>query len=202
MKVYNIKPNTMTNEITEEIDQKLENIYTYILTKKNTYKFNLSHLPEINDYTTNILEAIHFDEIFKELNKKTHNCIYWFELKDEQKCLELNTLLDNNREKLSDQYRVIPPKNKNQDSNVLYVGIRRGGVRKRDQLSNLSGRIVQHLGYYERGSTQGLQLVHWCKGLDFDINLNVVELENLPNDYLNVVEKILSYHLKPLCGRH
>ena len=116
--------------------------------------------------------------------------------------MELNTLLDNNREKLSNQYRVIPPKNKNQDSNVLYVGIRRGGVRKRDQLSNLSGRIVQHLGYYERGSTQGLQLVHWCKGLDFDINLNVVELENLPNDYLNVVEKILSYHLKPLCGRH
>lgn len=176
-----------------------DSIEFLILSKKLIYKFNLLNLPDV---ATNILDADDFREIFIELNKKTKSCIYWFELENEQKCLEIISHLNSRREVLKSKSRVIPPKNANKNSKVLYLGIRRGGVRKRDNFTNISGRIVQHLGYYEKGSTQGLQLVHWCKGQNFEIKLNVVELENLPNDYLNVVEKILSYHLRPLCGKH
>lgn len=194
--------NIMKNTVSIEISERLDRIFDFILSQKSTYKFNLSNLPDLNNYTTNILDSEFFREIFNDLNKKTKNCIYWFELQNEQECTDLISILNINREFLRENFRVVPPKNKNQNSKVLYLGIRRGGIRKKDNLTNISGRIVQHLGYYVKGSTQGLQLVHWCKGVDMHINLNVVELDNLPNDYLNVAEKILSYHLKPMCGKH
>ncbi len=192
----------MENTVLIEINEKLDKIFYFILNKKSIYKFNLLNLPDTNNFSTNILDTEIFREIFNELNKKSNNCIYWFELQNEQDCSDLILRLENNREFLKENFRVIPPKNKNQNSKILYLGIRRGGIRKKDHLTNISGRIVQHLGYYHKGSTQGLQLVHWCKGIDLNVNLNVVELEDLPNDYLNVVEKILSYHLKPMCGKH
>lgn len=192
----------MKNTVSIEINERLDRIFDFILSQKSTYKFNLSNLPDTNNYSTNILDSGTFREIFDDLNKKRKNCIYWFELQNEQECDALILRLNNKREFLKNNFRVIPPKNKNQNSKILYLGIRRGGIRKKDNLTNISGRIVQHLGYYVKGSTQGLQLVHWCKGIDLNINLNVVELEDLPNDYLNVVKKILSYHLKPMCGKH
>src|SRR5690606_5974724 len=124
------------------------------------------------------------------------HCVYWFEIKTMELASELNTLLDNNRNELNLNKRLVPVINKNTDSNILYVGIRRGGKRKYDGLSNIAGRIIQHLGYYVKGSTQGLQLIHWTNKADLDIKLNVVEFKDLPNIYLNVVEKLIAHKLK------
>jgi hypothetical protein len=185
-----------------EINSKLDEIYNFILSKKEKFVFNLKNLPEINDYKTDILKDLHFKDIFISLNTKLNNCIYWFELQDENKCQQLVNRLKDNMGYLATIQRVVPPINKNNSSKILYLGIRRGRVRKRDNLTSISGRMVHHLGYYIKGSTQGLQLAHWAKNYDEKITLNIVELKNLPNEYLNVCEKILSYHMKPMCGRH
>jgi len=187
----------------KNIKTNLEKIGEKIIEKSKVYKFKTSDLPEHNNFMTDIRHASPiFEKIFKELDLKTNNCIYWFDLVNNENAKEINSLLDIKREELKKNKRVIPPKNINVNSKTLYVGIRRGGVRRRDKLSNISGRIIQHLGYYEKGSTQGLQLVHWANQANKTIFLNVVELINIPNEYLNAIENIVAYKLKPLCGKH
>jgi len=188
--------------MTNEIITKFGKIGSEIIELAEVYEFKTSDLPEINDFKTDIRIDPNFSRIFEELNLKTNNCIYWFNFESERKAAKINLLLDNNREELKDKFRVIPPPNKNENSKTLYVGIRRGGVRKRDKLTNISGRMIQHLGYYDKGSTQGLQLVHWANKANASIFLHVVELVDLPDTYLNVIEGIVAYKLKPLCGKH
>ncbi|WP_422104632.1 hypothetical protein [Winogradskyella sp.] len=144
-----------------------------------------------------------FRYFFEELDLKKNHCLYWFELESNDKANALNILLNNyRREKGIKHNRVVPATNKNENSNVLYVGIRRGALKPKIP-TNIVGRINQHLGYYKVTSTQGLQLVHYARGLDFEITLNVVEFEGLDNPiYLNIIEKMMADKLKPLCGRH
>lgn len=172
---------------------------------KNTYNFyfNLNDLPDIDNYNLDIRQHGKFQKLFKELNAKQRNCLYWFELDTPEICQNLKNKLDDSRENLKISERTVPVKNKNFDSSVLYVGIRRGGVRKRDGLSTLAGRIIIHLGYYPAGSTQGLQLVHWAVGTGYNIKLRVIQFEeNFPNAYLEAFEKIIAHKLRPLCGKH
>ncbi|MBK0368665.1 hypothetical protein [Flavobacterium agrisoli] len=184
------------------LSEKFERIAQDVINEAEIYSFNIKDLPHINNYQTDIRSDLNFIEIFSELNKKIHNCLYWFEVETPDKCGKLKDLLDTNRENLKLNLRTVPSKNNNCNSNVLYVGIRRGGIRKRDQLSNIAGRISIHLGYYVKGSTQGLQLIHWSNKLDCVVKLHVVEFNDLPNDYLNTIEKIIAFKLKPLCGKH
>jgi hypothetical protein len=192
----------MKNEVITEINEKFDDVSKYIINKAIQCSFKLNDLPDVNNYHTNILIQDGFSHIFNILNTIQKNCIYWFELENQEDCALLVERLNKNRTQLKENKRVVPPQNTNRCSNILYLGIRRGGFRKKDGLTKISSRIVHHLGYYYKGETQGLQLVHWCRGLDITIKLNFVELDGLPNDYLNVAEKILSYHLKPLCGKH
>lgn len=69
---------------------------------------------------------------------------------------------------------------------------------QRDQLTNIEGRIAIHLGYYAKGSTRGLQLSHWRGDSNCTVNLKVVEFIGLPDDYVNTIEKITAYKLKPI----
>ncbi len=182
------------------IDQ-FEKIAKTIIEKSEIFKFNTNQLPDINNFTTDILADNSFRGMFILLNKKPSHCLYWFSLQSKETAKKLNDLLNDCRESLSRPLRAVPPKNKNTWSNVLYVGIRKGGVRKRDKLTNISGRIVHHLGYY-KGATRGLQFVHWAKDKNFEIELHIIEFKDLPDEYLNVIESIVSYSLKPLCGKH
>lgn len=184
------------------LTQKFDLLAQEVINEAETYGFNIKNLPHVNDYQTDIRSDLNFSQMFTELNKKICSCLYWFEVETLGKCSDLRDLLDQNRELLKSNARTVPARNNNNDSNILYVGIRRGGIRKRDQLTNIAGRIAIHMGYYVKGSTQGLQLIHWSNNLDCKINLKVVEFENLPNDYLNTIEKIVAYKLKPLCGKH
>src|SRR5690554_3963317 len=184
------------------LKEKFEKLAEKVTKEAEVINFKLKDLPDVNNYQTDIRKQLNFDKIFENLNTKINNCIYWFETDTSDNCHSLQVLLNNNREMLNLNARTVPVKNTNINTNVLYVGIRRGGQRKKDKLSNISGRIIIHLGYYDKGSTQGLQLIHWAKNVDCKINLKVVEFEDLPNDYLNTIEKIIAFKLKPMCGKH
>lgn len=146
-----------------------------------------------------------FIDIITQLNVFKKPCLYWFEADDRAAAKHFISSLDAFRagQELDTHRRIVPTVNMNLrsgvDTQVLYVGKRNGGYRKKDGLSNIAGRINIHLGYYKVGTTQGLQLAHWSK---HKINLNVLELPDHAAEYLPVLEKLLAQKLKPLCGRH
>lgn len=126
--------------------------------KPYSFTFNTNQLPE-----RKVWEDINFIELFQNLHHKGGSCLYWFALESPEVGKVVKDSIENKRNWSKSEKRVIPAKNKNNNSKVLYVGIRRGGRRKRDNLPNISGRIIQHLGHYEVGSTQSLQLKYWAK---------------------------------------
>ncbi len=186
----------------------LELISAKVITEKSerfSRTFKIKNLPNHDKF--NVDANTHEDSryIFTELDKIECDCLYWFTLETKEQAKELNSLLNKYRKKNkkgSKDYRCVPATSKNIDSEVLYVGIRRGGVTKKWNLTNITGRINQHLGYYYKGSTQGLQLIHFAKNCDFDITINVVKIESPHSMYLNIIEKIVAEELRPLCGRH
>ena len=187
----------MTNDILLHFEQ----VTHMILDRPYHFSFRLNQLPKFNNDEMDIRKEPPFQDLFTALDKKEHHCLYWFELPTLAIATQLNTLLDESRPQLKGK-RLVPATNKNTDSNVLYVGIRRGGKRKYDGLTNISGRIIQHLGYYKKGSTQGLQFVHWAAQQKYPITLKVVEFPDLPNKFLNIAEHLIAHKLRPLCGRH
>lgn len=187
----------------ESIIKHIQSI-SEIVTDSHVYSFpfNLSELPPHNDFQLDIRKHGRFVDLFSTLNEKKMYCLYWFTCDSNVHATTLMDSLNVKRETLIGTWTV-PPKNDNKDSNVIYVGVRQGGVRKRDDLSNLSGRIIQHLGYYKKGRTGALHLLQWCAEQDMNITLNVMEIGNPPHpQYLYIIEKLAAITLKPLCGKH
>lgn len=137
--------------------------------------------------------------IILDLNAYNKPCLYWFSTQENETSSILMNHLNAFRETGKKLNRTFPAKNRNSNSNIIYVGKRNAGVRRRDNLTNIAGRIAIHLGYYEKGSTQGLQLAYWAK---YHLTLNVMVLPIEAADYLDILEKLLAKTLKPLCGRH
>lgn len=195
------------NEIAK-IDDVFESISNDIVNKKMDFyseSFNIKDLPNNNGFKVHPNTLPEFNYLFRPLDKKNNDCLYWFELETVEKAIELNNIL--NKYRLSNikgnaEYRNIPATNSNEMSNVLYVGIRRKSKSKNPNLTNIVGRINQHLGYYKNQNTQGLQLIHFAENCDFKLKLNVVEVISSNDIYLNIIEKKVANKLKPLCGRH
>ena len=201
------------------ITQQFDTIVDEIIKRKNDdsiyhkIQFNTNQLIDHNNYKIFPNSDNRLNHLFTSLNTVRNHCLYWFELECAEKAIELNKLLNLYRfqkDKIPN-YKTVPATNSNENSNVLYVGIRQGGARvdKKDKagniilgLTNIVGRINQHLGYYKVASTQGLQLYEYAKGLDFNITIKVIELEGLETKYLNIIEKLVAKELKPLSGRH
>jgi hypothetical protein len=179
-------------EIEETIKKGLKNL--------SSYPINLSNL---NDNFTN--------ELSGELRKKENNCLYWFETKNEEDAEYLVQLLEEERESLKkggsseEKQRVIPPRNGNSNSSVLYVGVRQGGKPKKNGETHIEDRVKQHLGLYEKGSTQGLQLKYWAENKvnkDKKMTLKIMELDIKEVQHLYIIEKLFAIKLKPLLGKH
>lgn len=181
--------------------------------KLKPYSFNLKELPFHDNYNINIRKYKTFESIFESLNNKTNDCIYWFSTESVNQAIMLKNELNKKRESLKDvpDSRKVPVDNNNKNSKVLYLGVKKGGCRqytvknrKRvpDKLSFIAGRIIHHLGFYIKGSTQGLQLVHWAKDFDINITLNVLELNEKNSPYLYIIEKMYAIKLKPVLGKH
>lgn len=171
----------------KQIEKSIEDSY------KTISKFNIN----LCDLENN------FYEICAELIKKHNNCLYWFETENNIAAEELVNILELKRESLKQKLRVLPPKNSNLNSNVIYLGVRQGGKpRKRDGGTNISGRIYHHFGLYHVGSTQGLQLKYWANQQKTNLTLNILELKLENINHLYIIEKMFSIELRPLLGRH
>ncbi|MDB4292889.1 hypothetical protein N9954_05725 [Maribacter sp.] len=197
----------ITNK-TSKIDDIFKPIVNDIVTKKSidySESFNIKDLPDNDGFRIHPNTLPEFDCLYRPLDKKNKDCLYWFELESIEKAIELNNILNTYRlsnKKGNVDYRNIPATNKNETSNVLYVGIRRKSKANKPRITSIVGRINQHLGYYKNQNTQGLQLIHFAKNCDFKVTLNVVEIISENDIYLNIIEKKVADKLKPLCGRH
>ena len=187
---------------TVKIQCQLNKLAKKIIKNAEKFSFDLRELPDLSSGSVSIREPGPLKIFFEKLDKKTEDCLYWFEVDDIEMGNHLQKLLNEKRSYLKEIGRKVPIKSKYVDSNILYVGARHGGLTVRYNLSNLSARIREHLGYYKVGTSQGLQLAHWARNVDCKVILNVVEFDNLPEEYLTMIEKIVAYKLKPLCGIH
>lgn len=168
------------------------------------FTFHSYELPDYLYYLTDIREDEKFINHFKKLNSFKGHCLYWFELSINEDAIKLMSLLNDKMDSLWEREldkMKVPVDNLN--SPILYVGVRQGGrPRMKDGLTNISGRIIQHLGYYIKGSTQGLQLIHWAREANVDIKINVIHFGGIQKKYLYILEKLFALELKPLCGKH
>lgn len=165
--------------------------------------FNTQQLPPINNFSTDIRQEAAFKNMFELLNTKKGYCIYWFECETPEIAFELVNTFTGKLRYLASAERTVPPVNGNSNSKVLYVGVRQGGFRQKDGLTHISGRMIQHLGYYKKGSTGAIQLVHWVdNSKPIQLTLNVIELDLQEKEYLYIIEKLFAISLKPLLGKH
>lgn len=181
-------------------NKSFESIGKHIAKEADSFTFNTSDLPHHKGFKTEIVLDSKFTPLFKLLARVDTNAVYWFEADSNLEANKLVAEFERIRDGLHKR-RTLPPKNKNENSPVLYVGKRQGG-KKKDGWTHISGRMVQHLGYYPVGSTQGLQLIHWAKNLKVKITIRVYQFEGVSNGNLKAIENILSDSLKPLLGRH
>lgn len=188
------------DEFKEELD-KIE--FDYF-----NFDFNTSDLPNIIDYTykNDIRKHPELKEMFDTLDSIKTNCLYWFSVKNLEEAKILKEIISNKKTELWHEdktiCRILPARNVNSESTIIYVGVRKGSKAKKQKITHISGRIVQHLGYYKEGRTQGLQLAYYTNSLNIDLTLHIYSLINCPDEYLYIIEKIFAKKLKPICGSH
>ena len=78
-------------------------------------------------------------------------------------------------------------------SSYLYVG---------KVKSNISGRIINHLGYSKNKDTSGLQLFHWTKELGLKLELSITEFIPEMADLMGVIELKVAQNYHPIIGKH
>jgi len=101
------------------------------------YDINCNEMPSFEEFDFWTRKERFFGSLFKELDTLTNPSLYWFELENDSFSDEIKNLTNSFREKKKEHRRTIPAKNRNSRSKYLYVGIRKGGYRKKDGLSNI-----------------------------------------------------------------
>ena len=123
------------------------------------------------------------------------NCIYIFELENENNIEAVKNNFEQKRKEEKFQYN-LPKNNKVENSNVLYVGS------KKDELQN---RLYQHLGINlgnQNGSTYALYLSKWWQKDFPNVKITVYSLqENVSYTQLVFIEDRFSEILNPLFGK-
>lgn len=189
-----IKTDTVFN-LAKNLDPLFENPYTF--------KFQLSDLPPVMDlHFPDIRHLSPYQEFFHQLDQFTNDCLYWIKLDSLNHSQMVKDRYQDIGIHLHENYRVHPPLSRYDTSTCLYVGIRRGGIRERDGLSNIAGRMVQHFGYYDKGSTQGLQLAHWPDKMKLTISIHIVHFDDNLGILLKALECYAAHKFQPILGRH
>ncbi len=80
---------------------------------------------------------------------------------------------------------------RNIDSNFLYCGSIKKG---------LHDRFIQHLGFGS-GHTYALQLSHWAKEQNIDLEFHYAKLDQSFKDFTELVESALAEKIEPLVGK-
>ena len=147
--------------------------------------------------------ASEYNRLKKSFDQITKPSLYWFEADSFNNADLLITSFNSSVNQFVENRRSYPKRNNNQNSSVLYLGVRQGGANKNGD-SNFAGRMYHHFGLYKYGTTQGLQLEYWAKENNQKLKLNVLEFDFKENhiQYLYIIEKLFSIELRPLLGRH
>jgi hypothetical protein len=136
-------------------------------------------------------------DIFNTIVENKRPSLYFFEFNknDRDKIISSykNFIQDQQKKSLSNR-RVSPATKKKypNDTSVLYVGKSKG--------KNV-GRLIVHLGYYDKGGTAGLQLIHWAKKLKIDLIYHVLYFPLEMRDFVDPLEVSIARSLNPLLGK-
>ena len=186
----------MEQNFIKEVVSNLINSLEVIESKgiKNDYSFKID-CESLEDYNyIDIRDSLEFKNIFENLNTLNKSpVLYWFEIiSSTPRGLIRKQITEYSENKIS---KTTPSLKKSFDinSNCLYVGKVKKGI---------SGRIIQHLGYYKVRRTQGLQLFHWTKGLDLKLKVHLYEFENEIADIVSIFEIEMAKLKKPITGKH
>lgn len=173
------------------------NLYKHILIPE----FDCSILSDHNTDGKNLPEHIkreffshlhQFDET--EGNINNFPCIYVFELTNDSDKSRVIEAFQTQRKQEND--RTLPAlKTKIPDSNYIYVG---------KVQSEVGGRLVTHLGYYQSKGNHGLQLAYWVRKLtpSLKINVHVFRFDVEFTPYISAFEVIMAKQLNPMIGKH
>ena len=136
-------------------------------------------------------------EIFKAVTDNVNPCVYYFEFnpEDRNKIISSYELFEeeqknkvNNERRASPAKKIVYPTN----TNILYVGKSKG--------RNI-GRLIVHLGYYDKGSTGGLQLLFWAKEHNIELTYHAFYFPLEMRDFVDPIEVALARSLNPLLGK-
>lgn len=198
----------MIEELKSEF-KKLEDIAN-LVSKGESFEIDLSKLLGYNDFHDGKrFELDGLGKMFTYLNSlKSKTCIYVWETDNSDNAREIyneycvrkssEIFCEDFGERKTHAYGL--KHYLESDTKSLYVGTRLAGYTKKWNLTNIEGRIIQHLGYYDKGSTHALQLRYWAT--KYKLKLTVYELPDLNKNYYRIIEKLFALHFKPLIGRH
>ena len=149
---------------------------------------------ELKDYINHdITESDQYYELFKELMEIKGPVLYWYEIISNHSNDEIINSLHIYEQQHN--HRAIPVFYKGYDRNtrILYVGKCK---------EKFWGRVIQHLGYFNTPTTQGLQLYHWAKEIRLEVKLHALEFTKDMADIIPIVESYFAKRLHPLVGKH
>ena len=160
--------------------------------KNCSFAIDCTKLPKMEEGSRGLPDQLitQFDRL-KEIKGP---CVYWFEIKTDmsrRKIINKLTAYTN-----CSNHRVVPyfkDENKDEINNILYVG---------KVKNNFYRRIVQHLGYYSCSTTQGLQLAHWAKELNLELELKFVCFDDDMAELVVIVKAYFARKCKPLLGMY
>lgn len=139
-----------------------------------------------------IRESEQYGAFFAKIAQFDGPSLYWFEIVSDTPRAEI---LDALRSYGSKGERPIPSIKKLPplDTDVLYVG---------KVVKGSWGRLIAHLGYFNRKNVHGLQLYHWTRELNLQLRFHVYEAAPEMYDYMEILERRAAKELRPLVGRH
>jgi len=180
------------NNAIQELIDTLEKSKLVDLEQKLVATFNCAELEEVH-LREDIRDSIQFKTLFSELYTMKGPVLYWFKVCSTNTTKEIFDML--NEYKGIQSCRVVPALRKNCPPNSEYLYV--GKVKR-----YFWGRIVQHLGYAKDPRTQGLQLFHWAKKLNLQLELYAIEFDKDMADLVGVLETLMAREFKPIVGSH
>jgi len=159
---------------------------------QNRYSLTLDceYLPELSDGESCCTEP-GLDRFFATIQQINEPTVYWFTIQSHHDSKQIYDRMLTARKTVN---RRFPAQVEYRGtSKVLYVG---------KVNSDLSNRMITHLGYDERPDRQGLQLYHWARKMGLKLELNCVVLKKELKYFIYFFEAQLSQELKPIIGKY
>jgi hypothetical protein len=147
----------------------------------------------VNFLNKNILEHELFRDNFKQLMELTGPVLYWFEISSNHTAKQIIESFRSYHKQIGSRPTPALKKGVRPDSQCLYVG-----KAKR----YFYGRVIQHLGFEQGGSSQGLQLYHWANDIGLKVKVHAYEFSPSMIELISVMEIELAKQMNPLLGKH